>query len=113
MLFAYHPCTPQHGQQLRGGVETHLNRLGFSAARGTQRIPPVLWLGGHLFGAQPGPVVPTPARDRKLGVLGEALGEQAPDAILSANIGCITHLRGTATPVRHWVEVLDEALGAT
>ena len=40
-------------------------------------------------------------------------GEQAPDAILSANIGCITHLQsGTATPVRHWVEVLDEALAA-
>ena len=29
----------------------------------------------------------------------------------SANIGCITHLQsGTDTPVRHWVEVLDEAL---
>ena len=29
----------------------------------------------------------------------------------SANIGCITHLQsGTTTPVRHWVEVLDEAL---
>jgi len=28
-----------------------------------------------------------------------------------ANIGCITHLQsGTATPVRHWIEVLDEAL---
>ena len=53
-------------------------------------------------------------RDRKLGVLGEAFGEQQPDAILSANIGCITHLQsGTSTPVRHWVEVLDEALGAT
>jgi glycolate oxidase iron-sulfur subunit len=34
-----------------------------------------------------------------------------PDTIVSANIGCITHLQsGTATPVRHWVEVLDEAL---
>ena len=37
--------------------------------------------------------------------------EQPPDMILSANIGCITHLQsGTGTPVRHWVEVLDEAL---
>ena len=34
-----------------------------------------------------------------------------PDTIVSANIGCITHLQsGTATLVRHWVEVLDEAL---
>ena len=29
----------------------------------------------------------------------------APETIISANIGCITHLQsGTATPVRHWVE---------
>jgi glycolate oxidase iron-sulfur subunit len=46
-------------------------------------------------------------RDRKLG----HLGELAPSAIVSANIGCITHLQsGTSTPVRHWVEVLDAAL---
>jgi glycolate oxidase iron-sulfur subunit len=31
--------------------------------------------------------------------------------ITSANIGCITHLQsGTETPVRHWVEILDDAL---
>ena len=46
-------------------------------------------------------------RDRKL----ENLNEMAPDVIVSANIGCITHLQsGTATPVRHWIEVLDDAL---
>jgi glycolate oxidase iron-sulfur subunit len=33
---------------------------------------------------------------------------------VSANIGCITHLQsGCATPVRHWVEVLDAALSAS
>jgi glycolate oxidase iron-sulfur subunit len=31
---------------------------------------------------------------------------------LSANIGCIQHLQsGTSTPVMHWVEFLEEALG--
>jgi glycolate oxidase iron-sulfur subunit len=31
--------------------------------------------------------------------------------IVSANIGCIQHLQtGTPTPVRHWIEVVDEAL---
>ena len=46
-------------------------------------------------------------RDRKLG----HLGELQPAVIASANIGCITHLQsGTATPVRHWIELLDEAL---
>ena len=48
-------------------------------------------------------------RDRKLG----HLSELKPAVIASANIGCITHLQsGTGTPVRHWVEVLDEALTA-
>jgi glycolate oxidase iron-sulfur subunit len=33
--------------------------------------------------------------------------------ILSANIGCITHLQaGTGTPVRHWIEWLDGLTGA-
>ncbi len=31
--------------------------------------------------------------------------------VLSSNIGCIGHLQsGTDTPVRHWIEVVDEAL---
>ena len=43
-------------------------------------------------------------RDRKLSHL-EPL---RLEVIVSANIGCIQHLgSGTATPVRHWVEVLD------
>jgi glycolate oxidase iron-sulfur subunit len=46
-------------------------------------------------------------RDRKL----QQLSPLDSQAIVSANIGCIQHLQsGTATPVRHWVEVLDEAL---
>jgi glycolate oxidase iron-sulfur subunit len=32
--------------------------------------------------------------------------------VISANIGCITHLQsGSGLPVRHWVELLDGALG--
>ena len=46
-------------------------------------------------------------RDRKLA----QPRQLAPETIVSANIGCIQHLQsGTTTPVRHWVEVLDEAL---
>ena len=56
---------------------------------------------------QPGTA--TQLRDRKLG----HLGALQPAAIASANIGCITHLQsGTGTPVRHWVELLDEALAS-
>jgi glycolate oxidase iron-sulfur subunit len=47
-------------------------------------------------------------RDRKLANLAPLEAQ----TIVSANIGCIQHLQtGTTTPVRHWVEVLDEALG--
>ena len=50
-------------------------------------------------------------RDRKLGNLATTFGADVPDEIVSANIGCITHLQsGTSTPVRHWIEVLDQAL---
>ena len=46
-------------------------------------------------------------RTRKL----EALQEKSPQIILSANIGCIAHLQGaTGTPVRHWIEWVDETL---
>ena len=47
-------------------------------------------------------------RDRKL----EHLAKLEPQSIVSANMGCIAHLQsGTFTPVKHWIEVVDEALG--
>ncbi len=53
------------------------------------------------------PALATQLRDRKLGHLAPLDAQ----AIVSANVGCIQHLQsGTTTPVRHWVEVLDEAL---
>jgi glycolate oxidase iron-sulfur subunit len=53
------------------------------------------------------PTIATQLRDRKLG----NLSERQPRAIVSANIGCITHLQsGTDVPVRHWVEVVDAVL---
>ena len=108
-LLAFHPpCTLQHGQQLRGGVENHLGELGF-----TVRLAPS---ESHLCCGSAGtysvlqPVIAQQLRDRKLG----NLAELGPDTIVSANIGCITHLQsGTATPVRHWVEVLDQALAVS
>ena len=48
-------------------------------------------------------------RDRKLANL-KATGA---DEIVSANIGCLTHLQsGTDTPVTHWIELIDRALVA-
>ena len=103
---AYHPpCTLQHGQQLKGGVERDLAELGFDIQ--TARVEPHLCCGSAGTYSVLNPGIATTLRDRKLGHLGELSAE----TIVSANIGCITHLQsGTGTPVRHWVEVLDEAL---
>jgi glycolate oxidase iron-sulfur subunit len=50
-----------------------------------------------------------PAQTQPLG----SLANTQPDCIVSANVGCIQHLQsGTGTPVKHWVEVVDEALAA-
>ena len=110
VLYAYHPpCTLQHGQKLRGGVEAHLAQLGFKLR--VARNEPHLCCGSAGTYSVLTPDLSYQLRDRKLGALDEAFGEQPPDAILSANIGCITHLQsGTGTPVRHWVEVVDESL---
>ncbi len=105
-VVAYHPpCTLQHGQQLKGGVETHMAALGFQVQVATSE--------SHLCCGSAGtysvlnPEIAYQLRDRKLGHL-KAL---QPRAILSANIGCITHLQsGSDVPVRHWVELVDEVL---
>ena len=105
-VVAFHPpCTLQHGQQLRGGVEQHLRALGFDVRLTANE--------SHLCCGSAGTYSVLQAelsgqlRDRKLG----HLGALQPAVITSANIGCITHLQsGTDTPVRHWVQVLDEAL---
>ena len=105
-VLAFHPpCTLQHGQKLRGGVETWLGQLGFTVRLSLNE--------SHLCCGSAGtysvlhPEMAHELRDRKLG----NLGELRPQAIISANIGCITHLQsGTPTPVKHWIEVLDSAL---
>ena len=103
---AFHPpCTLQHGQQLKGGVETALTALGFSISVATNEAHLCCGSAGTYSVLQP--TLAKRLRQRKLDNLA-AVGAQV---IVSANIGCITHLQsGTATRVRHWVEVLDDAL---
>ncbi len=105
---AFHPpCTLQHGQKLKGGVEQHLAELGLPVQ--TARCEAHLCCGSAGTYSVLNPELSYALRDRKLG----HLAELAPQQIVSANIGCITHLQsGTDTPVRHWVEWLDESLSA-
>ena len=107
-LVFHPPCTLQHGQKLKGGVEQHLAALGFAVRIAANE--------SHLCCGSAGtysvlnPAIAYQLRDRKL----QNLDATATEVIISANIGCITHLQsGTATPVKHWIEVLDRALGAT
>lgn len=103
---AFHPpCTLQHGMKIRGAVEKLLKSLG-------AELVPIA--DSHLCCGSAGtysvlqPALSGELKQRKL----NALQAHEPDAILSANIGCITHLQsGTQTPVRHWVEWVDERLG--
>ena len=99
---AFHPpCTLQHGQRLNGRVEGLLRDTGWRLATvdnahlccgsaGTYSI-----LQAELAGQ---------LRDRKL----DALQRQQPSLIVTANIGCQSHLQtGTSVPVRHWIELFD------
>ena len=92
---------------MRGAVESLL------AACGAELQP---FAESHLCCGSAGtysvmqPTLSTQLRDRKL----EHLEAGTPETILSANIGCLTHLQsGTGTPVRHWVEWVDRAIGTT
>jgi glycolate oxidase iron-sulfur subunit len=97
------PCTLQHGQQLRGRVERLLQGAGYTLA-------PVD--DAHLCCGSAGtysllqPAISRELRERKLA----ALQAGAPHWIATANIGCLSHLQGAAaTPVRHWIELIDTA----
>ncbi len=102
---AWHPpCTLQHGQQIRGPVEALLTAAGVDVK---------LCAESHLCCGSAGtysvlqPELATALRDRKL----TQLAATEPEAIVSANIGCITHLQsGTDTPVMHWIELIANAL---
>ncbi len=102
---AYHPpCTLQHGQQIRGKVEDVLRAVG---------VDVTLCADSHLCCGSAGtysvlqPELSYKLRDNKLRNLKATEAEE----IVSANIGCLTHLQsGTDTRVSHWIELLDSAL---
>jgi len=102
---AYHPpCTLQHGQQIRGKVEEVLRAVG---------VDVTLCADSHLCCGSAGtysvlqPELSYQLRDNKL----KNLQATQSEMIVSANIGCLTHLQsGTESPVRHWIELIDQAM---
>jgi glycolate oxidase iron-sulfur subunit len=102
---AFHsPCTLQHGLQIRGSIEVLLQSAGYE-------LTPVA--DSHLCCGSAGtysvlqPELANKLRTNKLA----ALNAGGPALAATANIGCLTHLQaGSTLPVRHWIELIDEAM---
>jgi len=104
----YHPpCTLQHGQQIRGKVESLLTNLGIGVR---------LCQDSHLCCGSAGtysvtqPELSEQLRKNKLTHLNAACEESGAKVIVSGNIGCITHLQQEDTPVLHWIEIIDQLM---
>lgn len=102
---AFHsPCTLQHGLSITGVVERLLTAAGCEL---------VSVADSHLCCGSAGtysifePKLSKQLRDNKL----RALSAEQPEVIATANIGCLSHMQPVAdVPVKHWVELIDEAL---
>jgi glycolate oxidase iron-sulfur subunit len=95
------PCTLQHGQKIVGVVESILRDAGFTLTA----VP-----DGHLCCGSAGTYsILKPELSKRLlhGKL-RALKSGRPDAIATANIGCLAHIASaTDLPVMHWIELID------
>ena len=102
---AFHsPCSLQHGQKLNGVVEVILRDAGFTLTA----VP-----DAHLCCGSAGTysILQSGISRQLLENKVRALESGAPDAIATANIGCLAHIEsGSAKPVRHWIELLDERM---
>ncbi|MDX9739800.1 MAG: glycolate oxidase subunit GlcF [Gammaproteobacteria bacterium] len=104
MRIAYHaPCSLQHGLRAQDAVASALTACGYE-------LEPVR--DAHLCCGAAGtysilqPELSTQLRRDKIA----ALQAGNPSAIATANIGCLIHLvQAAAVPVRHWIELVDEA----
>ena len=100
------PCSLQHGQRAAtaGRVEAILEASGFELVPVSQAS---LCCGSAGTYSLLQPALSHELRSRKLATLTAT----APDVIATANVGCLEHLRQVSpVPVRHWIELVDEAL---
>jgi glycolate oxidase iron-sulfur subunit len=100
------PCSLQHGLKINGVVESILRDAGYA-------LTPVP--DAHLCCGSAGTYsLLEPGLSRQLlHNKVRALESGAPEEIATANIGCLSHIQsGTRTPVRHWIELVEERLSA-
>ena len=101
------PCTLQHGQKLTARVEPLLEAAGFAL---TSVRDPHLCCGSAGTYSLLERELAVRLRSVKLGTLQEG----RPQVIATANIGCLQHLGAAAdVPVKHWIELIDEASAAS
>ncbi|HEY2051269.1 MAG TPA: glycolate oxidase subunit GlcF [Caulobacteraceae bacterium] len=98
------PCTLRNGPALADAPARLLGALGFE---------PQPIRDAHMCCGSAGaysllqPKIAEALREKKI----EALTGAEPQAILTANIGCMMHLAEASTvPVRHWIEAVDEVV---
>jgi glycolate oxidase iron-sulfur subunit len=97
------PCTLQHGQRIGGRVESLLEAAGCTLVPTREGT---LCCGSAGTYSLLQPELSGELRRRKVSTLMDG----APQAIATANIGCLEHLRAVSpVPVRHWIEVVDAA----
>lgn len=101
-IAVHEPCTLQHGLRLTGRIGTLLRSLGYD---------PQPVADNHLCCGSAGAyslLHTQMARELKANKQA-ALTAHSPAAIYTANIGCWMQLAdGIDTPVRHWIEAVDE-----
>lgn len=95
------PCTLQHAQKLHGEVDAVLRELGLVLTVVQE---------AHLCCGSAGTYSVLQAdtsqqlKQRKM----NALSSGNPDMIVTANIGCLTHLQeDSSIPLLHWIELID------
>lgn len=97
-------CSLQHGEKLNGVVESLLKRAGFKL------LPvryPFMCCGSAGAYSTLQPALAQSLRASKL----ETLMANRPQAIATANIGCLTHLaQASPVPAHHWIEMLYTTL---
>ena len=104
---AFHPpCTLQHWQQLKGVTESVLAKLGYDLAP----VPDVhMCCGSAGTYALFQPELSERLKKNRVTALQSGL----PEVVLTANVGCQTHLATAASvPVRHWIVDLEARLAS-
>ena len=106
---AFHsPCSLQHGLQIKNVVEGLLRDAGYELTM----VP-----DGHLCCGSAGTysLLQSELSQQLLANKVKALESGSPAVIATANIGCLAHIESglnssSQTPIRHWIELLDERL---